>query len=144
MQRYKNLPAFKEIARETPDIVVLTGDNVYLDQIPYNCGIYCCKDNTFDDVEYCCSGCCFNWPCGCSAKNLKPDQEYTRLLLHTDWPASIGWNPVRLATCDDHDYGDNNICADFDRKIPYKRVFLILFKNCMKIKKHWSVKIGSL
>ena len=41
-QRFKRLKAFGAMSYEKPDIIVLTGDNIYLDMIPYQYGCACC------------------------------------------------------------------------------------------------------
>ena len=49
-QRFKRLQAFKAMELDEPDIIVLSGDNVYLDMIPRQYGCLPC----FSLVEFMC------------------------------------------------------------------------------------------
>ena len=52
-QRFKRLKAFGAMSVAKPDIIVLTGDNVYLDMIPYQFGCAKCLNNDIVDGEQC-------------------------------------------------------------------------------------------
>eukprot|EP01084_Bolivina_argentea_P305913 528516_1 len=104
-----------------PDIIVLTGDNVYLDMIPYQLACACCLNNDeVDDSK--CPMWCFNW--FWQTVNLDASSEYKRLLRHPDFPATDDWNPLWLAVWDDHDYGKDNSDSSNPQKYVNKQAFI--------------------
>eukprot|EP00490_Sorites_sp_Unknown_P006974 CAMPEP_0114656210 /NCGR_PEP_ID=MMETSP0191-20121206/11965_1 /TAXON_ID=126664 /ORGANISM="Sorites sp." /LENGTH=93 /DNA_ID=CAMNT_0001872895 /DNA_START=1732 /DNA_END=2010 /DNA_ORIENTATION=- len=91
------MPVLNAIKRENPDLIILLGDNIYVDSSATQvtgCGCFC----QWYKVQY------------------NPPDEYKRLLSHPDLPKIDITNtddnaPTWLATWDDHDYGGNNFDA---------------------------------
>ena len=133
-QRFERLRAFGAMSYTKPDIIVLTGDNVYLDMIPHQIGCGKCLSNIIEDNDNCFPW-CFNWCWKVEALNAS--EEYKRLLRHPDAPKTTkDWNPIWLATWDDHDYGKDNSDASNPQKLTNKRAF-IQFYNELNKQKSW-------
>ena len=113
---------------EKPDIIILSGDNIYLDQIPYQYGCAKCLNNQVVDNENECFSNCFNW--FFQVLDLNASQEYKRLLRHPDFPRSTqDWNPIWLATWGAHD-------SSIQNKLINKREF-IQFYSKLNAKQNW-------
>ena len=156
-QRFKRLQAFAAMARDEPDVIVLSGDNVYLDMIPRQYGCLPCfslvhflslhsvscmefpafipialslslsTDNDVVDNDKCPNS-CFNW--FWESVDLDASVEYQRLLRHPDFPKSTDkWNPVWLAIWDDHDYGKDNSDSRNPQKYANKKAFMNFYKK---------------
>lgn len=50
-QRFKRLHAFRAMKLDEPDMVILTGNNIYLDMIPYQCGCLTCLSLVHKSIE---------------------------------------------------------------------------------------------
>jgi hypothetical protein len=125
-QHYHTNPLFKIMVRLEPDIIVLLGDNVYLDQIPCDS----CIDE--DDIS------CFNY-CWSEVDWFKnPLPQYYALLNHTDFTLNRrfsnydNWPPTILATWDDHDYCYDNADGSCSWKNDTKKAFLYYFNEIDK------------
>jgi len=134
------MPAFEEIRKHKPELMVMMGDNVYSDYFPSEGELKHKEEwenNPFRNEEG-------------ATKPAEPDDvEQMRTFFHKMYgmlAADKGFTMLRketpmIATWDDHDYGRNDVGADFRYKEQSRKIFLEFWGE-PKGSERWSQKGG--
>lgn len=134
------MPAFKEVIKHKPELMIMMGDNVYSDYFPKEGVLQHQKEweeNPFKNDEG-------------ATKPAEPEdaqkmiaffKKMYGLLAADEGFAMLKKQVPIIATWDDHDYGRNDVGADFRYKEQSREIFLE-FWNEPKDSKRWKQKGG--
>lgn len=123
--QWKAMPAFKEVVKHKPELMVMMGDNVYSDYFPKE-GISnsnykeLWENNPFRNKEG-------------ATEPAEPEnaqemisffKKIYAMLADDEGFAMLRKSTPMIATWDDHDYGRNDVLADFRYKEESRKIFL--------------------